>query len=407
VATQFVLTTRAAANGGSCVARHDGRVVFVRYALPGETVRARIIAEKDAYWHAEAVEILDPSPDRIASLCPIAGPDGAGCCDLAFAEPDAARILKGQVVLNQLDRIACYQPDGALRVEPIGTGEPTGWRTRVRMTVGFDHRAGYHRYRSSDLVTAPDCGQLPPGLLAGVNDRVFPPEAEVHVVVDDDGQRHVVRAGPWQGRRQGFPRPNFEVLEGARESVQRVGDRAWHIPVTGFWQPHRDAARVYSELVAAWADLTPGMTAWDLYGGAGVFAAALAQGVGEIGQVLTVDMSRAASRAAAAALSDLPQVTVANGSVRRVLSGLRERPDVTVLDPPRAGAGKEVIALLAEAGAPRVIHFGCEVAAFARDVGLYRQYGFAVEELRVFDAFPLTHHVECVALFTAAPPLRH
>jgi tRNA/tmRNA/rRNA uracil-C5-methylase (TrmA/RlmC/RlmD family) len=397
----IVVTTGAAANGGSCVARHDGRVVFVRYALPGETVRARIIAEKDAYWHAEAVEILDPSPDRIVPLCPIAGPDGAGCCDLAFAEPEAARILKGQVVLNQLDRIACYQSDRPLRVEPIGTGAPTGWRTRVRMTVGFDRRAGYHRYRSSDLVTAPDCGQLPPGMLAGVNDRAFPPEAEVHVVVDDDGQRHVVRAGPWQGRRKGFPRPNFEVLEGTRESVQRVGDRVWHIPVTGFWQPHRDAARVYSELVAAWADLTPGMTAWDLYGGAGVFAAALAKGVGEIGQVLTVDMSRAASRAGAAALSDLPQVTVANGSVRRVLSGLRERPDVTVLDPPRAGAGKEVIALLAEAGAPRVIHFGCEVAAFARDVGLYRQHGFAVEELRVFDAFPLTHHVECVALLTA------
>ena len=402
----IVVTTGAAANGGSCVARHDGRVVFVRYALPGETVRARIIAEKDAYWHAEAVEILEPSPDRIASLCPIAGPDGAGCCDLAFVEPEAARTLKGHVVFNQLDRIAGYQPDRALRAEPIGTGEATGWRTRVRMKVGFDCRAGYHRYRSSELVSAPNCGQLPPGMLAGVNDREFPPGAEVHVVIDDNGRRHVVRAGPWQGRRRGFPRPNVEVLEGGREALQRVGDRTWRIPVTGFWQSHRDAARVYSELVGAWADLAPGMTAWDLYGGAGLFAAALAQGVGEIGQVLTVDMSRAASRVAAAALSDLPQVTAANGSVRRVLSGLRERPDVTVLDPPRAGAGKEVIALLAEAGTPRVIHFGCEVAAFARDVGLYRQHGFAVEELRVFDAFPLTHHVECVALLTAAVSLR-
>jgi tRNA/tmRNA/rRNA uracil-C5-methylase (TrmA/RlmC/RlmD family) len=400
--TDIVVTTGAAANGGSCVARHDGRVVFVRYTLPGETVRARIIAEKDAYWHAEAVEILQPSPDRIGSLCPIAGPDGAGCCDLAFVEPEAARMLKGQVVFNQLDRIAGYQPDRPLRAEPIGTGEATGWRTRVRMKVGFDCRPGYHRYRSSELVAAPDCGQLPPGMLAGVNDRQFPPEAEVHVVVDDNGQRHVVRAGPWLGRRQGFRRPNVEVLEGDSEAVQRVGDRTWRIPVTGFWQSHRDAARVYSELVGAWADLAPGMTAWDLYGGAGLFAAALAQRVGEIGQVLTVDMSRAASRVAAVALADLPQVTAANGSVRRVLSGLRERSDVTVLDPPRAGAGKEVIVLLAEAGTPRVIHFGCEVAAFARDVGLYRQHGFAVEELRVFDAFPLTHHVECAALLRAA-----
>jgi tRNA/tmRNA/rRNA uracil-C5-methylase (TrmA/RlmC/RlmD family) len=171
--------------------------------------------------------------------------------------------------------------------------------------------------------------------------------------------------------------------------------------VTGFWQSHRDAARVYSELVGSWADLAPGMTAWDLYGGAGLFAAVLAEGVGEIGQVLTIDMSRAASAAASHALSDLPQVTVANGSVRQVLTGLRERPDLAVLDPPRSGAGKEVIKLLADAGAPRVIHIGCEVASFARDVGLYRQHGFAVQELRVFDAFPLTHHVECVAVLTA------
>ena len=85
-AETLTLTLGAPANGGSCVARHDGRVVFVRYALPGETVTARITSERGSYWHAEAVEILEPSADRIASLCPIAGPHGAGCCDLAFAE---------------------------------------------------------------------------------------------------------------------------------------------------------------------------------------------------------------------------------------------------------------------------------------------------------------------------------
>jgi tRNA/tmRNA/rRNA uracil-C5-methylase (TrmA/RlmC/RlmD family) len=395
--TELTLSVGPPANGGSCVARQDGRVVFVRYALPGETVRARIIAEKDAYWHAEAVEILEPAPDRIASLCPIAGPGGAGCCDLAFVDPEAARALKAQVVVNQLDRIAGYQPQRELQVEPMGTGEPTGWRTRVRMGVGAGGSAGFRRYHSGDLVAAEQCGQLVPGLLHGLQQQ-WPLGAEVHVVLDDDGQRHVVMAGMGLGIRG---RRGLRVVEGRRESVQRVADRTWHIPVTGFWQSHRDAARVYSELVGSWADLAPGMTAWDLYGGAGLFAAVLAEGVGEIGQVLTVDMSRAASAAASHALSDLPQVTVANGSVRQVLTGLRERPDLAVLDPPRAGAGKEVIKLLADAGAPRVIHIGCEVASFARDVGLYRQHGFAVQELRVFDAFPLTHHVECVAVLAA------
>lgn len=397
---QLVLTTEAPANGGSCVAHVDGRVVFVRYSLPGETVRARVISEADAYWHADAVEILEPSPHRIPSLCPIAGPDGAGCCDLAFAEPEYARVLKGQVLANQLERLAGFRIGGDVRAEPVGAGEPTGWRTRVRLGVGYRGRIGFRRHHSNEIATAPDCGQLPAGMLDSVRDRTWPIGAEVHVVIDDDGQRHVVRAGPWEGRRSGFARPNFQVVEGNRESVQRVGHRVWQVPVTGFWQSHRDAARVYSELVGSWAELERGMTAWDLYGGAGVFAAVLADGVGEIGQVLTVDMGKAASRAATQALADLKQVQVVNASVRKVLEGLRERADVAVVDPPRKGAGRDVVTLLSDAGVPRIIHIGCEVASFARDLGLYQAAGYAVEELRVFDAFPLTHHVECVCLLT-------
>jgi tRNA/tmRNA/rRNA uracil-C5-methylase (TrmA/RlmC/RlmD family) len=169
------------------------------------------------------------------------------------------------------------------------------------------------------------------------------------------------------------------------------------VPVTAFWQAHRGAPELYSSLVAELARLSPGMTAWDLYGGAGVFAAALARGVGDTGTVLTVDTSRGASRAARAALADLSCVSVLTDSVRRALAGQRRRADVAVLDPPRAGAGREVIDQLAAAEVPRIIHIGCEAASFARDIGLYRGHGYEVEELEVFDSFPLTHHVECVA----------
>jgi tRNA/tmRNA/rRNA uracil-C5-methylase (TrmA/RlmC/RlmD family) len=172
------------------------------------------------------------------------------------------------------------------------------------------------------------------------------------------------------------------------------------LPVTAFWQAHRDAAALYSGLVADWSGLRPGMTAWDLYGGAGVFAAALAEQVGPAGRVLTVDTSRGASRAARSALADLPWVSVVTDSVRRALSTESGRPDVAVLDPPRTGAGREVIDALAAAEVPRVIHIGCEAASFARDIGLYLRHGYAVEDLRVFDSFPLTHHVECVAVLT-------
>ena len=87
-------------------------------------------------------------------------------------------------------------------------------------------------------------------------------------------------------------------------------------------------------------------------------------------------------------------------SVRRALAGERHGADVAVLDPPRAGAGRDVIDLLAAAEVPRVVHIGCEAASFARDIGLYRRHGYAVNEISVFDSFPLTHHTECVALLT-------
>ena len=138
------------------------------------------------------------------------------------------------------------------------------------------------------------------------------------------------------------------------------------MPVTAFWQAHRDAAQVYSGLIAEWAELGAGMTAWDLYGGAGVFAAVLADGVGESGRVVTVDTSRGSARAARAALADLPWVDVVTDSVRRVLTTQPRRADVAVLDPPRTGAGREVVDLLSGAGVPRIIHIGCEAASFPR-----------------------------------------
>lgn len=374
------------------MARHDGRVVFVRYALPGERVRVRVTADRGSYWHAEAIEVIEPSDDRTESLCPIAGVDGSGCCDLAFVDPAAARALKAEVVSNQLARLGSYEWREAVR--PLSTTGPTGWRTRIRLDVGADGHAGFHRYRSDELVADLNCGQLPAGMIDGLAHTEWPPGAHVHVVVDDDGQRHVARTVR-HGRRS-----STDVVEGGSQGVHRAGRHSWQVPLTTFWQAHRDAARTYSELVSDWAQPSPGMTAWDLYGGVGVFAAALGDAVGDSGQVVSVDSSRAASRAARATLADLPQLSVITDSVRRALTAQRGGADVAVLDPPRAGAGREVIELLAAAEVPRVVHIGCEAASFARDIGLYQRHGYAVNKIRVFDSFPLTHHVECVALLT-------
>jgi tRNA/tmRNA/rRNA uracil-C5-methylase (TrmA/RlmC/RlmD family) len=389
---ELTLTTGAPANGGSCVAHHEGRVVFVRYALPGEQVRVRVTADRGSYWHAEVLEVIEPADGRIASLCPIAGVDGAGCCDLAFATPEMVRTLKAEVVANQLERLGGHRWSG--EAEPLADSAPTGWRTRVRLDVGPDRRPGFHRYHSDELVTELRCAQLPSGMLDGLAETKWPPAAQLHVAVDDDGARHVVRT-----LRQG-KHTATKVVEGRYEAVQRVAGRVWQVPVTAFWQAHRDAAGVYSKLIADWAQPRTGMRAWDLYGGAGVFAAVLGDAVGHSGRVLSVDTSRASTRAARAALADLTQVHIVTDSVRRALVAQRGRADVAVLDPPRAGAGREVIDLLAGADVPRIVHIGCEAASFARDIGIYLGHGYTVEKIKVFDAFPLTHHTECVALLT-------
>ncbi|WP_157894938.1 TRAM domain-containing protein, partial [Mycobacteroides abscessus] len=138
--------TGGAANGGSVVARHDGRVIFVRDALPGERVRVQITDDRQAsFWHGAAVEVLDPSPHRIEPLCPIAhSAVGSGCCDLSFADPVYLRELKGDVVSQQLARLGKYEWQGV--AQPLGAGDPTGWRTRVRLDVNALGQPGFHRY---------------------------------------------------------------------------------------------------------------------------------------------------------------------------------------------------------------------------------------------------------------------
>ncbi|MCZ4587262.1 TRAM domain-containing protein [Rhodococcus opacus] len=403
-------------HGGFVVARHEGRVVFVRHGLPGERVIALVTEDRGgSYCRADAIEILDASPERVTPVCPVSGPGGAGCCDFSHASLHVQRDMKAQVVAEQLARLARVQRDVDVEELP-GTGDGTGWRTRVRLAVDPDGRPGYHRHRSSGIVTDLACPQIESAAYDGVSEHDWKPGSEVQIVLDGAGERHVVEIAPpkvsrtgrtSRGRRGAMARraasgaPRAErVVVGSGRPVERVRDREWALAATGFWQAHRGAAETYSAVVSEWAGMSAGETAWDLYGGVGVFAAALAGGAGPSGHVDSVESSRQAVADGKAALSDLPQVRFHADRVERALSGLASPPQVVVLDPPRAGAGRDVIGAVAAAGAERVVHVGCDPASFARDIGLYLAQGYHVDELRAFDAFPLTHHVECIALLT-------
>ena len=391
VGSRMELDIGPVAHGGHCVARApDGRVVFVRHSLPGEQVVAVVTEERSGYLRADAVDVVRPSPDRVTPPCPYAGPDLCGGCDFQHATHDAQRELKASVVREQLIRIGRLGDDEVdalgIRVRPL-PGGALGWRTRLRYTVDADGRAGLLKHRSHEVVPVDTCLIAAPGVrTAEVTGRNWPEDDAVEVVESARGEV-AINAGA-HGTSQ--------HISGPTKVTEQVADRRWRLDPGVFWQVHAAAPDAFTGAVMSLLAPRPTERAWDLYGGAGLFSAPIAEAVGPRGSVTLVESDNAAVLAASANLADLPQVTVIASTVER--ANLRGRPDIVVLDPPRSGAGARVVRRLIAAGPRAIAYVACDPAAFARDVATFRSEGWRLTELRAYDAFPMTHHVECIGL---------
>ncbi|WP_236788327.1 class I SAM-dependent RNA methyltransferase [Amycolatopsis sp. GM8] len=377
------------AHGGHCVSRVDGRVVFVRHALPGEVVLAEVTEDKGgSFCRADAVRVLKPAPERVEPPCPLAAPGACGGCDWQHATPEFQRELKARVVTEQLSRLAGI--DLPVTVEAL-PGGPLGWRTRVRLVAGNGGRAGLRAHRSHDVVPVEECLIAVPGALDSVLSRRWRPGTELEVTADGDGRTHVRELSVVRGKRRA------KQLTGGI-AVQHAAGRDWKLDAHGFWQGHPAAADTFAQVVRDWADAPRDAVAWDLYSGVGLFASVLAEQVGPDGNVVAVESGRRAVSDGEAVLADLPQVHWRSGRVEHVLRDLKERPEVVVLDPPRSGAGREVVESIVEHRPARIVYVACDPAALARDLATFAGSGYRLERLRAFDAFPMTHHIECVAL---------
>jgi tRNA/tmRNA/rRNA uracil-C5-methylase (TrmA/RlmC/RlmD family) len=333
------------------VARHEGRVLFVRHALPGERVLVEVTegTDRDRYLRADAVRVLSASPQRVEPPCPYAGPGLCGGCDFQHVALPAQRDLKATVVREQLARLAGL--DVPVVVEPVpGDAGGLRWRTRIRWARTPDGRQGLRKHRSHDVVPVDDC------------------------LIARGDARH-----------------------GRGVVTEHVRGHGFEVDADGFWQVHPGAPEALVAAVLAALEPRSGERALDLYAGVGLFSLFLAEAVGVAGHVLAVEGDRRASEHAAANLASYPWAAVTSGRVDRAVAGLAHA-DVVVLDPPREGAKRAVVEAVASLAPRAVAYVACDPAALARDTAIFAESGYHLTGLRAFDLFPMTHHVECVAL---------
>ena len=429
------------AHGGWCVARPEGLpVIFVRHALPGERVIVRVTEVTAKLARADAVRVLRPSPDRVEAPCPSAHPGGCGGCDWQHAALPAQRELKAAVIRQQLRRLAGLELE--VTVEPLpgdglpGDGLPgdaapapaapgitarggtpgLGWRTRVQYAVDQAGTAGLRAHRSHRVVEVGQCLIAHPAIrdlditgdewsgasaVEAVVGGADSAENFAVTVVEEPSRRGSSRnAGRGGGRRAAMPRRT--LLEGRPYLAERAAGRLWQVSADGFWQVHPAAADVLGAAVLAALGPGPGDTVLDLYCGAGLFAGVVAPLVGPLGTVTGVESDPAAVRNARQNLADSPWVTVRQADVTAAVRDPGLPPSrLVIADPPRAGLAREVTAYLTgDAPADRFAYVSCDPATLARDLGLLTAGGWRLEGVRAFDAFPMTHHVECVASLT-------
>ena len=388
------LTVTAVANGGACVARYDGRVVFVRHTLPGERVLARVTGSgsRGRFWFADAVEIIDPAPQRVDAPCQLAGPGGCGGCDYQHVALDEQRRWKSEVVAEQLQRLGGIAVDVPIRALP-GSSDGLGWRSRIRYAVNESGQVGFHQYRSDQVVPVDRCLIASPEIqqaevadeLVSARDWSGYPE----VVVAEGSEETVVAAVPAKRNGKAGRLPAATLVEHA------VG-RDWEVAIDGFWQVHSAAADTLCDEVTS--ACTQADVIWDLYCGVGLFAGALAQQRRR--NVTAVEGDRRAAEQARQNLADLTGVQVVRRDVGTWVESPRGKsPDAVVLDPPRRGAGEAVLTQINRTKAQRIVYVACEPASLGRDTGVLRKQGWTMSSVQAFDMFPMTHHVESIAVF--------
>jgi tRNA/tmRNA/rRNA uracil-C5-methylase (TrmA/RlmC/RlmD family) len=372
----------AIAHGGHCVARYEGQVIFVRYAIPGERVIVEITDVSKSFARGNCVEVITASPHRIAPPCKYAHVGGCGGCDFQHIELSHQRALKAIIIKEQFQRLAKENVEVVVEEVP-----PTlHWRNRMEFSVSDDGKLGLFAARSSKIVEIERCLIANEAIdIAEINQRRLPKGKRVDVAITSRGEKEIVIEG----------RENHSLIH------EVIDDFEFSLNPISFRQSHKHAAQLLTKVVKEFAQVKNGDHVFDLYGGAGLFTAALLSDIGPGGRITLIESDDNAITDAKRNFATEERIEVVQGKVERSLQEY-VAANVVVLDPPRSGAGSSVIDSVVTLKPRSIVYVACDPAALARDTAYLRDRGFVLEKIRAFDLFPMTAHMECVARFMPA-----
>ena len=374
------------AHGGHFIARNEGQVFFVRHAIPGETVEVQVTSAGSSFLRADVVRVIEPSPDRVIPPCEYSHSGGCGGCDFQHISLPRQRKLKSEVIKEQFARLA--KMEVVVEVEEVG--EPLHWRTRISCATTDTGEIGFYQSRSHNVVAVKECLIASSAMkFTEIASRKWPAHSRIEISTSSDGDRSIAIAPVGRGT-------HARLTDGPQVLKEVINGREVEVSQRSFWQSHDLAPEVLTGAVREYVQI--GDHLLDLYGGVGLFTAALLEGVGPEGQIDIIESSLSATADAKRNFAHVSNVTVHTGDVLREL-GQIQKADVVLLDPPREGAGRETLAAICIFRPRTIIYVACDPAALARDAAYFSDMGYEMVSLRAFDLFPMTHHIECVAAF--------
>lgn len=393
--------------GGDTFGRvEDGKPVFVPFAIPGERVRVRIPTTRKDYSIGELVEVLSPSPRRVQPRCRHFGICGG--CHYQHLSYEHQLEIKQKIVLDQMRRIGKMQDPPVKAIVP----SPLEWnyRNTMQFHISPGGRPGFRDTRGAEVVEVQEC-HLPLPELADLWPNLdIDPASGIDRVMLRAGSDGELLAG-LEGSAEKPPELSIDFplslhYLGRQQDYLMAGDAFSTMTVNGvnfavsprsFFQVNLPQAEAMVKYVLSICEVSKTITVLDLYCGVGLFSAFLAP---QVKQLMGVELSESACNDFALNLDAYDNVSLYIGKVEDVVSSLEIKPDLVIVDPPRAGLDKRVVEYLKAAAPRQVIYVSCDPSTLARDCKRLVDGGFRVESIQPFDLFPQTYHLENVVLLS-------